>query len=209
MRLIGTPQTVSTARVDYFLAEKGLNIETEVIDLRAGQHKTPEYRARVPNGSTPALELEDDTIICETVAICRYIEAIEPEPSLFGVTPLQQGMVEMWNRIMEFEVMLPMAMCFRHTHPGMRQAEDQVPEWGEKQRVAATKRLKRLDKALATQHFVAGDALTIADITAYCALRFFQLSGFAPAEDQPHLQRWYNTMADRPAAKAAYGDKTR
>ena len=73
MRLIGTPQTVSTARVDYFLAEKGLSIETEVIDLRAGQHKTPEYRARVPNGSTPALDLEDGTIICETVAICRYI----------------------------------------------------------------------------------------------------------------------------------------
>lgn len=209
MKLIGAPGTVSTARVDYFLAEKGLKLDTEVIDLRAAQHKTPEYRARVANGRTPALELDDGTILCETMAICRYVEALHPEPALFGVTPLQQGQVEMWNRIMEFEVMVPMAMCFRHTHPGMKLAEDQVPEWGEKQRVAATKRLARLDKALADQLFVAGDALTVADITAYCALRFFKLSGFAPAEDQPHLQRWYDLMAERPAARAAYGEKTR
>lgn len=209
MKLIGTPQTVSTARVDYFLAEKGLELDKEIVDLRAGVHKTPEYRARVPNGRTPALELDDGTIICETMAICRYIEAIHPEPNLFGLRPEQQGLVEMWNRMMEFEVMLPMAMCFRHTHPGMKMAEDQVPEWGEKQRVVAVKRLKRLDKTLADQAFVAGDALTVADITAYCALRFFQLSGFAPADDQPNLQRWYDAMASRPAAKAAYGDKTR
>ena len=208
MKLLGAPFTVSTARVDYFLAEKGVTVETEVVDLRAGIHKTAEYRARVPNGRTPALELDDGAVLCESMAICRYFEALYPEPPLFGTTPLEQANIEMWNRMMEFEFMLPMAMCFRHTHPGMKMAEDQVPEWGEKQKVVAEKRMKRMDQALADQAFIVGDQLTVADITAYCALRFFQLSGFAPTEDQVHLKRWYQAMADRPAAKAAYGDRT-
>lgn len=208
MKLLTTPQTPSAARVDYYLAEKGIEVPIEVVNLRAGAHKAPEYRARVVNGAIPALELDDGAVICETMAICRYFEVQHPDPALFGEGALGQATVEMWQRMMELELFVPMAMCFRHTHPGMAQAEDQVPEYGEKQKVRALKRMKRLDKTLADREFIAGDALSVADITAYCGLRFFRISGFAPADDQPHLTRWYQAMASRPAAKAAYGDDT-
>ena len=96
MKLYTADKTPSAARVDFFLHEKGIDIERQQVALMQGEHKTPEYRAKVPNGRIPALELDDGTVICETIAICRWFEASHPEPALFGDTPLTQAHIEMW-----------------------------------------------------------------------------------------------------------------
>ena len=205
MKLLTTNKTPNAARVDYFLAEKGVEIEREQVALLKGQHKTPEYRARVPNGRIPALELDDGTVICESIAICRYFESTHPEPPLFGGTPLEQAQVEMWQRMMEWELFLPMAMSYRHTHESAKVLENpQFTDFGDKQRAMTESRLRRLDKDLADRPFIAGDALSVADITAFCGLRFFRFMGYAPQDDQPNLSRWFAAMADRPGAQAAF-----
>lgn len=205
MKLITTSKTPNAARVDFFLHEKGVDIEREEVALVKGEHKTPAYRARVPNGRIPALELDDGTVICESIAICRYVEATQPSPALFGSTPLEQAQVEMWQRMMEFELFVPMAMSFRHTHESAKLLENpQFPDFGNKQHAVTESRLRRLDRELADKPFIAGDNLTVADITAYCGLRFFRFMGFAPKDDQANLSRWYSSIAERPAAKAAF-----
>ena len=200
MKLHTTPGAPNPARVHFFAAEKGIDLEFREISVMKGEHRTPEYRALVPNGRVPALELDDGTVICESVAICRYLESVAPEPPLFGREPLEQARVEMWNRMMEFEVFMSMGMAFRHTHPAMGALEAQVAEFGEKQRVAANKRLKRLDREIADRPWIAGEAFTIADITAYCGLRFFRIAGFEAGDETPNLKAWYERVIERPGA---------
>ena len=204
MKLYTTPKAISPARVHFFLLEKGVEIEKVVVDLMKGEHKTPDYRAIAANGRTPALLLDDGSSLCETVAICRYIESLHPEPTLLGRDGLEQARIEMYDRMMELELMMPMAMTFRHTHPAMEALEDQVPEYGEKQRVVAEKRMKRLDRELADRPYIAGASFSIADITAWCAIRFFRMAKFAIAEDQGNLRAWYERIKERPAAEAAF-----
>lgn len=204
MKLYTTKGAISPARVRFFLAEKGIEIELVQIELMKGEHKTPAYRAISPNGRTPALQLDDGSVICESVAICRYFEELHPEPSLLGRTPQERARIEMWNRMMEFELMMPMAMAFRHTFPAMKALEDQVVEFGEKQRSVALKRAARIEKQLATQDYIAGNAFSIADITAWCSFRFFRVAGFEIGDDQPNLKAWFARVKARPAAAVAF-----
>lgn len=204
MKLYTTPKAISPARVHFFLLEKGIDIEKVVVDLMKGEHKTPEYRAIAPNGRTPALQLDDGSSLCETTAICRYLEALHPEPVLFGRDPLERARIEMHDRMMELELMMPMAMTFRHTHPAMKALEDQMPEFGEKQRAVAEKRMKRLDRELEGREYIAGDRFSIADITAWCSIRFFRMAHFSISEEQKHLRAWYERIKERPAAEAAF-----
>lgn len=204
MKLYTSKGAVSPARVQFFLAEKGIDVERVQVNLMAGEHKTPAYRAISANGRTPALQLDDGRTLCETVAICRYFEELHPEPPLFGRDAFERAQVEMWNRIVEFELMVPMAMAFRHTFPAMKVLEDQVPEFGEKQRVAAQKRAKRFDRQLETQPYIAGQHFSIVDITAWCSFRFFRIAGFELTDEQPHLRAWFQRVKERPAAAAAF-----
>ncbi|MFC4251036.1 glutathione S-transferase family protein [Sinimarinibacterium flocculans] len=204
MKLHTSRGAVSPARVQFFLAEKGIEIECAQVNLMKGEHKTPEYRAISPNGRSPALQLDDGRVICETSAICRYIEALQPEPPLCGTTPVERAHIEMCDRMMEFELMMPMAMTFRHTFPAMKALEDQVPEFGEKQRGVARKRAVRLDKQLVTQDYIAGSEFSIADITAWCSFRFFRVAGFEITDETPHLKAWFARIKARPAAAVAF-----
>ncbi len=204
MKLYTSRGAVSPARVQFFLAEKGLELEYVQVDLMKGEHKTPEYRAISPNGRSPALQLDDGRVICETTAICHYIEALHPEPPLCGTTPVERAHIEMCDRMMEFELKIPMAMTFRHTFPAMKALEDQVPEFGEKQRKVALKRAARLDRQLANQDYVAGSAFSIADITAWYSFRFFRIAGFDITDETPHLKAWFARIKARPAATAAF-----
>ncbi|MFP5307371.1 MAG: glutathione S-transferase family protein [Gammaproteobacteria bacterium] len=204
MKLYTSKGAISPARVHFFLAEKGIDIERVQVNLMQGEHKTPEYRAISPNGRSPALQLDDGQTICESMAICRYFEELQPEPPLLGTTALQRAQIEMWNRMMELELMMPMAMAFRHTFPAMKALEDQVPEYGEKQRVVARKRAVRLDRQLAAQAYIAGAAFSVADITAWCSFRFFRVAGFDISDETPHLRDWFARIKARPAAAAAF-----
>lgn len=204
MKLYTSVGAVSPARVLFFLGEKGIEIERVQIDLLAGAHRTPEFRALSPNGRTPVLQFDDGSVLCESMAICRWFEEQQPDPPLFGCTPLERAQVEMWNRMMELDLLLPMAMTFRHTFPAMKALEDQVPEFGEKQRLVGQRRMRRLDEHLAGRDYIVGDTLTVADITAWCALRFFRVAGFAIGEEHKALQSWFLRIKERPAAAAAF-----
>lgn len=204
MQLYTFSGAVSPARVVFFLAEKGLEISTQTVNLMAGEHKTPEYRRIALNGRVPALELDDGSTLCETMAICRYLEGLHPQPPLLGVDVDAHARIEMWNRMLEFEVMMPMAMAFRHTSPAMKALEDQVPEFGDKQRVVAQKRLKRLDRQIQGRDYIAGDVFSVADITAWCSLKFFRVAGFEIDADWPNLLAWFKRVKARPAAAMAF-----
>lgn len=204
MLLYTYPGAVNPARVVFFLAEKGLDVPTRNVDLMAGEHKTPEYRGIAANGRVPALTLDNGTTLCETVAMCRYIEALHPDPVLFGDTPEARAHIEMWDRMMELEVMMPMAMAFRHTLPEMRVMQEQIPAYGEQQRGVAHKRLRRLDREMDGSEYVAGEHFSVADITLWCSLKFFRVAGFEVTADWPNLKAWFGRIKRRPAADVAF-----
>lgn len=206
MKLYDFKYAVSPMRVRLFAGEKDIalnasnGIELINIDMMKGEHRAAEYRAIAGNGLVPSLVLEDNTVLQETIAICRYLDHIHPEPKLFGDGALAEAQVEMWQRKMEFELMLPMAMAFRHVHPAGKALEDQVPEYGEKMQLRAQKRLEILNKELAYKTYIAGPQFSVADITAYCCIKFFKkLSGTPILPTQTHLQHWYDAISARPS----------
>lgn len=203
MRLYDDPIAPTPRRVRMFLAEKGLDIPKVPVIIGKGEHRGEAYRKLAPNARVPALELDDGTVILESVAICRYIEGIQPEPPLMGTTPKEQALIEMWQRRIEFELLLPMAAVFRHTHPKMAALEHQVPEFAATQKPIAERRLAILDRDLADTMFIAGERFSIADITAFTTVEFFCRYGGIPLpDDLAHVRRWRDAVAERPSAKA-------
>jgi glutathione S-transferase len=203
MKLYDAGRAPNPRRTRIFLAEKGIAVPSEQVDMMAMQHKTPEYTAINPLQRMPALVLDDGTVITESIAICRYFEALQPEPPLFGVGPKEIALVEMWNRRCELNLMFPVAQVFRHTHPSMKELEvPQVPEWAEANRPRVADFLAILDKQLQSHRFVAGDRYSVADITAQCSVDFMKPSKVPVPEGLDSLQRWHAEVSARPSAKA-------
>jgi glutathione S-transferase len=201
MKILETRTAPNPRRVRIFLAEKGIAVPYEDLDLRT--LKTPEFTAKNWFQRVPVLVLDDGTAIAETVAICRYFEELQPEPALFGKGALGRATVEMWNRRMELGLLFSVASAFRHLHPAMSALEvPQVPAWGEANKPRALEVLAYLDKELAGRRFIAGDEFSIADITALCAVDFMKPARVALPEDVPNLRRWHAEMSARPSAKA-------
>ena len=173
MQLYNSNLAPSPRRVRIFLAEKGVSIPQVEVDLAKLDHKTAEFLALNPFETIPVLELDDGTRIAETVAICRYIEAMWPEPNLFGLTAVEQAMIEMWQRQLELRLFFPIAQVVRHSHPKMAEMErPQVPDWAEVNRPRALKAMAIVDEALRDRPFIAGERFTVADITGLVALDF-------------------------------------
>ncbi len=132
----------------------------------------------------PALVLDDGTVIAESIAICRYFEALNPDPPLFGRGALESALVEMWNRRVEFHLFLPVSSIFQHLHPAMKQmVNPQVPEWGEANKPRVMTFLQFLDGELKSRAYVAGANYTVADITAMVAVDFMRVSQARRAGD--------------------------
>ncbi len=202
MKLYDSAVAPNPRRVRIFLAEKGIQVPTVQVDIGKAENRTPPYLARNPLGGLPFLELDDGTVIAESVAICRYFEAVHPEPALLGTGAVDQARVEMWQRRMELEVFRYVTGCFQNTHAFFKGRIEQVPEYGEVCRRAGRKRLAWLDEELAGRPFVAGDRYTIADITALCAIDFGRVVDIRIAPEQKHLARWHEAVSSRPSAKA-------
>ena len=134
MKLYDNKMANSPRKVRMFISEKKIkDIEMVEIDLMKGEHKTAEYRAIAPNARIPALQLDDGTVIMESTAICRYLESLYPEPNLFGESPIEIASIEMWQARIYSELMIPLAMGFRHLHPAMSGLETQNKETIRKQ----------------------------------------------------------------------------
>jgi glutathione S-transferase len=203
MKLYEFRRAPNPRRVRVFLKEKGLDVPMEQVDLFKGEHKKPEYLKRNPSGLVPTLELDDGRHIAETVAICRYLEEMHPNPPLMGTDAFDKATVEMWQRRVELELLMPIAHCFRHTVEAVKPLEpQQVKEWGELNRGRALASMRRFDKELAGREFMAGPRFTIADITALCAIDFGKAAGIAIPDDCANLKRWHQAVSARPSAAA-------
>lgn len=203
MKLYDGGRAPNPRRVRVFLAEKGIEVPLAPVDMASLGHKSDEMTARNPLQRLPVLELDDGTIITESVAICRYFEELYPEPALFGKGALGKALVEMWQRRMELNLMQPVAHAFRHIHPAMKEWEvPQVPEWGEVNKPKAIEFLHLLDRELADREFAAGDEFSIADITGMIAVDFMKPARIAVPDELQNVKRWYQTIASRPSAKA-------
>ena len=202
MKIYDSQTAPNPRRVRIFLAEKGIKVPYEQVDIAAAANRAPEFRAKNPMGTLPVLELDDGTCIAESMAICRYFEELHPDPPLMGTSARDRALVEMWQRRMEFELFIPITQVFRNTHPFFAGRIPQVAEYGEVSRKAAEARMTWLDGVLADRAFIAGDRYTVADITALCAIDFGRVSKIRVQPEQPHLARWHASVSARPSAKA-------
>jgi glutathione S-transferase len=202
MKLYEYTQAPNPRRVRVFLAEKGVSVPYQQVDIGTSQNRAPEFLKINPMGGLPVLELDDGTHLAESVAICRYFEALHPEPRLMGIDAKDAATVEMWNRRMEFEILSMTAGAFRNTTAFFKGKIPQSAEYGAICKNAAIKRLEWLDTVLADRPYIAGERFTIADITAMIGIDFGKLSDIRILPEQKNLARWHQSVSSRPSAKA-------
>ena len=203
MILYGAPNPApNPRRVRIFLAEKGIELPETPVSLMKREHKSPEFRAKNSMGQVPTLELDDGTCISETVAICRYFEETQPEPPLFGTTPVEKALVDMWVRRTEFTVMMPVGNFWRHAHPRTAALLTQFKDFGESNRETYKGAQKWLDRELADKPFLAGDAFTVADICLLTTVDFADWIGLPIEDGFDNLKAWHARVSARPSAAA-------
>ena len=203
MKLYDGGRAPNPRRVRVYLAEKGITVPMQQVDLGTMAQKSPDYTAINPLQRVPALELDDGTILTESVAICRYFEVLQPEPPLFGVGAKEAAIVEMWQRRVELHLFWPVTQVFRHLHPAMKVMEvPQVPDWGEANKPRVMEFLTLLEAELKDRRYVAGDRYSVADITGLCAIDFMKPAKLAVPETMANLKRWHAEVSARPSAQA-------
>jgi glutathione S-transferase len=203
MKLYDGGRAPNPRRVRIFLAEKGIEVPLVPVDMGAMGHRSPEVASRNPLRRLPVLELDDGTVITESVAICRYFEETHLEPPLFGTGAVGKAKVEMWQRRMELNFLSAVASAFRHLHPAMKEWEvPQIAEWGEANKPKALDFLAFLDSELAGREFIAGDTFSIADITGMIGIDFMKPARIAVPDECANVRRWYAAVASRPSAAA-------
>jgi glutathione S-transferase len=203
MKLYDGGRSPNPRRTRIFLAEKGIKLPLEQVDLGAMQQKSAAYAAINPIQRVPALVLDDGTVITESIAICRYFEALQPDPPLFGLGALEIARIEMWNRRLELHLLFPVSHVFRNSHPAMKEMEvPQVPAWAEANKPRILEFIGLLDRELKDRPFVAGDAFTVSDITGLIAIDFMKPAKLAVPDELTNLKRWHAAVAARPSASA-------
>ncbi len=203
MLLYHDPRAPNPRRVRIFLAEKNVAYDTIEVLIANAANQTPEFRRKNPLALLPVMEFPDGRILRESVAICRYIEELHPEPNLFGSDSWERAVFEQWNRHAELELLVPIQLLFRNTSTFWAGKIKQVPEFGEAVRDVIGERLAWLNGELANRPYLAGQRFSIADITALCAIDFAKASKLRldPAV-HPHLVAWHDRVAERPSTKA-------
>jgi glutathione S-transferase len=193
---------MSPRRVRIFLAEKGISIERREVDAAGGANATPDFLRLNPLGKLPVLELDDGTAIAESLAICRYLEALNPDPPLMGRTPREVADIEMWTLRMDHELSQMIALAFIHSSDFYRGSIEQIPEVASWARGRALQTMAWLDGELAERRHIAGDGYTLADIVAQCAFVLGKAVGLRIAPDMTNLSRWFTEVTARPTARA-------
>jgi glutathione S-transferase len=203
MLLYHDPRAPNPRRVRIFLAEKNVAYDTIEVLIAASAHQTAEFRRKNPLALLPVLEFPDGRILRESMAICRYIEELHPEPNLFGADPWERAQIEMWNRHAELELLVPISQVFRNTNKFWIGKIKQAPEFGEIMRELVAGRFDWLEGELGQRPYLAGQRFTVADITALCAIDFGKVANIRiDAATHPHLASWHARVSERPSAKA-------
>ncbi len=201
MKLYDSKLAPNPRRVRVFLAEKGIDLPIEQVSIMEGEHKKPDYIKVSPLSQVPALELDDGRTITESMAICRYFEALHPDPPLFGRDPVEVATINMWQRRIELLWMGAVAMHFRHCHPAMAALENQNKAWGEDNKKRVLKMMKFFDQQMDGKEFIAGD-FSVADISALCTIDFGFMARIEIPDDHKNLQAWHDRLSARPSAQA-------
>lgn len=187
-------------RVDIFLAEKGIELETINVGIMDGETQGEDFLKINSLGEVPVLALDNGTIITESIAICRYLEAHHAAPALFGTTIEEQAIIEMWNRRIEQKVFHVVAEVGRHTFEMFKTRQEQFPDYAESQKRLFPKRLAWLDKELSDgRSFIAGNAFSVADITGMAMLGLCQFVQVEIPAELTHVKRWETAMKARPS----------
>jgi glutathione S-transferase len=195
----------SPRRARILLAEKGIQYETVMVDLRAGEQMGEAFRAINPQCTVPALRTEEGSVLIDNAGIAAYVEAKYPDPPLLGRTPIGKAEIASWNWRVEFEGLIAIAEALRNSSPAMANRAlpgpndyPQIPELAQRGLVRVQNFFAMLDARLAKSEFVAGDAFSIADITAVVAVDFARVVKVKPSDLHPNLQRWRAAMTTRP-----------
>ena len=203
MILYDYPGGPNPRRVRIFLAEKGISVPMETVDILKRRNRQPDFLEKNPTGGIPILELDDGTCISESVAICRYFEELHPEPPLFGTGAKERAIIEMWLRRVELNLMVPIGMVWVHGHPLTAKLIRQIPEAAAQNRVRTAMGYKLLNDQLAENDFIAGDAYSVVDAVALATYDFGAgLVGVPPEDGLTHLARWHAAVSARPSATA-------
>lgn len=202
MKLYESPSP-NARRVHIFMAEKGLECDRIAVDIRAAENLSVEYLAKNPGGRVPMLELADGTCIGESVAICRYMESLQPQPSLFGAPGIEAAKVEMWQRRAEINFLLEVAGAFRNITGFFKDRETCVAEWGQACAERAPKMLTMFDEQLAQTAYLAGENFSIADITLAVALDFARMVKVVELPQLANIERWYGEVSARSSFAAS------
>ena len=211
MKLYDTNGAPNPRRVRMFMAEKGVECEKVELNIVKGENLSEEFLAINPRGMMPTLQLDDGTVIDETVAICRYLEESHPEPALMGTDAVSKAHIESRQRHMEWDGLLPAMEAFRNSFPGFASRGlggnvgdvSAIEALAERGKASLERFYARLDAELADQAFVAGDAFSIADITALCTIDFAGAAARVPIPDDcVNVKRWHETVSARPSAQA-------
>ena len=202
LTLLDNPRGSNTKRVRMYLAEKGLEIPRRNVEFTRMEHRTPEFRRINPMAALPVLQLEDGTYLSESYAICRYLEEFHPNPPLFGTTPKERALIEMWNRRIELDVASYVTSFVKHQGAFFAEVLTQVPAYVEACRTDAMKKFDWLDAEMAGRPYIAGDDFTVVDITAYARLGTGKDPGLFFADRHANLLRWWDRIERRPSALA-------
>ena len=189
-------------RVRIFAAEKGIDLSSKEVSIPKREQKAPEYVAKNPRGQTPILELDDGTVIAESVAIMRYLEAEQPDPPLFGTTASEIAEIEMWNRRVEMILMPAIAAVWVHTHPFTAALPGRNAEWGESNRPRVVEGMRFFDGSLEGREYLAGSAFSAADILLLTTVDFAKFIGLDMPSECANLLRWHERVSARPSASA-------
>ncbi len=201
MKLYDGGRAPNPRRVQIFLKEKGIEIERQQLNINDLEQKSDDFSRINPMQKLPVLELDDGTVIAETVAICRYFEEMQPQPALMGRTPVEKAVIEMWQRRMELEFLLPVAFSFRHLHPGAKTIEPvQISEWGLMNQDRAARFMTFLNDELSKRSYVAGEEFSIADITGLVACQFLKPARLTIPVELDAMREWFERVAARPSA---------
>ena len=202
MKLYDNRFAPSPRRVRFLLAEKSIQLPSVVVDIATGAAQTPAFRQINPLAELPVLELDDGSRLTESLAICRYLESLYPEPNLLGRDARETAEIEMWTLRLMFRLYVPTTQVFRNTHSFWAGRIQQVREYGELMRNAVIDMHELLDGVLAKRQYLAGERFTMADIVGFTSIDFGKPSNLRIGDAHPNLKRWYAEIGARPAAKA-------
>jgi glutathione S-transferase len=190
-------------RVRIFAAEKGIELPTRQVEIFKREHKAPEYLAVNPMGQTPSLELDDGSVITESVSICRYLDALHPATPMFGTDPREAAEIDVMIRRVEMRLMIPIGMVWVHTHPlTARVMPKQYTEFGESNRPRIDAVMREFDTVLTEREFLDGKGYSMADIILLTTVDFAKFIGVEMPEDATALKAWHDRVSARPSAAA-------